>query len=347
MRPAVVTLQTLAIGTIGGLVFNAVNFPMAWLIGALLACVCAAAAGIQMRIPDIFREVMQPILGVALGSYFAPSLLDDIGRWPGVVTMVAVFAGLGTLAGYFYFNRIAGYSRITSFFASTPGGLSDLTLVGASMGASIIVITIVHSLRMLLIVVAMPLILLAVGGVVVNTGVRLAAQMSPYDAAIAVACGIAGYFGARLLRIPAGPIIGPLILSGAAHVTGLTKAMPPDIAISIVQIVLGAFIGTHFVGLRWQQFRHAALHGLIWSTLLLLLGIVFSVATSWLTGLGLPQLLLAFAPGGIAEMAVLTLAVGIDVAVVTICHIVRLLIVYSAVPVIGRHLRKYRDRQEV
>ena len=70
-----------------------------------------------------------------------------------------------------------------------------------------------------------------------------------------------------------------------------------------------------------------------------------ALACSQVSDFGLPQLILAFAPGGMAEMGLLTLALGIDVALVTTCHVARLILVYMIVPfVAGRVSTKEQEK---
>ena len=151
-------------------------------------------------------------------------------------------------------------------------------------------------------------------------------------------CGIVGYVFGRVTRMPAGGILAPLLVSAAVHLMGFTQSSPPPSMINVVQVVLGAYIGARFVDLDWSHFRSALMHGLIWGTGLIALSILAALICSWVTDFGLTQLLLGFAPGGVAEMGLLTLALGIDVALVTTCHIARIMLVYMIVPIATRRV---------
>ena len=68
---------------------------------------------------------------------------------------------------------------------------------------------------------------------------------------------------------------------------------------------------------------------------------------SELTGLSFAALLLAFAPGGLAEMALISLALGIDTAFVSTHHLIRLSAIMLLAPVFFRILEsRFGSRDE-
>ena len=53
----------------------------------------------------------------------------------------------------------------------------------------------------------------------------------------------------RKLRLPAAIMTGPILLSAVAHLSGLTRTVPPDWAVTLTQLVVGTSLGARFVGL--------------------------------------------------------------------------------------------------
>ena len=94
-----------------------------------------------------------------------------------------------------------------------------------------------------------------------------------------------------------------------------------------------------------RHFRSALGHGIVWATGLIVISVIIAFDCHHATGFGLPQLMLAFAPGGMAEMGLLTLALGIDVALVTPCHVARLILVYMIVPVAARRVSEKEEEK--
>ena len=80
------------------------------------------------------------------------------------------------------------------------------------------------------------------------------------DLGLLAAAAVVGSLVAVRLRLPAATLIGPMIVSAAIHLTGLTASTPPLEAVAVAQVVLGTAIGCRFagaqlpsdiVGLRW------------------------------------------------------------------------------------------------
>ncbi len=97
-------------------------------------------------------------------------------------------------------------------------------------------------------------------------------------------------------------------------------------------IVMGAMIGTRFSGVRPRDLARFAGAGVI--TTVIAVGIAGAAAwfASWLTGLPLGPMLVAFAPGGVETMAAIALLINADPAFVAAHHVMRLFILLALVP---------------
>src|SRR3546814_19969502 len=71
-----------------------------------------------------------------------------------------------------------------------------------------------------------------------------------FDMLVLAFCGIAGFILARLARLPAAAILGPMLFSAAFHMTGVTDAKPPVELINAAQVVVGPTIGCRFAGVK-------------------------------------------------------------------------------------------------
>ena len=78
--------------------------------------------------------------------------------------------------------------------------------------------------------------------------------------------------------------------------------------------------------------------------------LVLAAAAGWglseVTGLPFHAIWLAFAPGGLAEMTLISLAMGVDVAFVSTHHVVRVAFMVTAAPAVFYVLQKYWDIKE-
>ena len=329
----------LGLGLAGGAVFAYFGLPLAWMIGAMCANTAASMAGWDVKVPRQFRALMIVVLGVLLGASFTPDLPGRIGTW--WPTLLALFAYVGAATGvlYVYFRRFCGYDPVTSYFASSPGGLNEMVTVGGAMGGDERMIALTHACRVMLVVLAIPFYFRIFGDYTRPTTLLPAiggGDISLDDAGLLVVCGVIGVIVARRLRIPAYAMMGPMVLSAAVHMLGFSAAKPPALLVAIAQVVLGTAVGARFAGTSVRQVRDAMLLSTGGTVALMLLTVTFSVTLGRLTGLNAEDVLLAFSPGGLAEMSLVALALHSDAAFVATHHIVRILIVVTCAPLVFR-----------
>ncbi len=339
------TLLALATGTAGGWLAFQFKLPLAWMIGAMSATTSAAALGAPIAMPIAFRHVMVAVLGVMLGSGFRPEMLGHLGEWALSLSALALYAAVAGGAGLVYFRRVCGYDPVTSYFAAMPGGLSEMIMVGTEMGGDMRVISLTHAARVLLVVLALPFAFqLLVGydpAARPSVGLPLV-EVAPADLAILSACGVIGFALARAVRLPAAAVVGPMILSAAVHLMGWTAAKPPTELVAAAQVVVGTAIGCRFAGVSARLLTRAILGAAGGTAVLLGATIAFAVVLSRATGLPAVPLSLAFAPGGLAEMSLIAIAINADAAFVATHHVARIFLIVVLAPLAFRLTRRRR-----
>jgi membrane AbrB-like protein len=338
-------LLALAIGSLGGAVANWFGLPLAWMIGAMAATTAAAVAGAPIAMPRGLRSVMVALLGVMLSSGFAPDILERMADWAVSLATLFAYVAVAGAASMLYFQRFAGYDRPTAFFSAMPGGLSEMILVGSELGGDGRIISLVHAARILLVVFSLPFAFQLLLGY--EPAARPAVgpaldAVSPADVAVLSACGIAGFFGARALRLPAAAVVGPMALSAALHLAGWTEAKPPAELVAVAQVVVGASIGCRFAGVALALIGRTVVLAAGSTVILVAVTLVFALALNGTTGLPIPALMLAFAPGGLAEMSLIALALSLDAAFVATHHVVRIFLIVVLAPVLFRARERRR-----
>ncbi|TXL76294.1 AbrB family transcriptional regulator [Vineibacter terrae] len=322
-------LLALAIGAAGGLSFFLLRMPLAWMMGAGVACTIAAMSGARIGVPNKLRQVMLVVLGVLLGSGFSPDMLQQMPRW--LVTMaVLIVATLvsGSLI-YALLRRIGGYEANTAYFCAMPGGLNEMTMLGTAYGANERVIALMHAVRILAVVLTIPVwyrLMYGTMSSVFQAGSR-ATDLTLGDVAILIACGVVGAFTARRARMPAAMMFGPMLLSGVIHLTGVTASRPPGELVALAQVVIGSAIGCRFVGAVLRKVLRDIGYGLVSALLLIMLAVAFAWLGHKLTGLPTDDIILSYAPGGFAEMSLVGLALHADIAMVATHHLFRIFVV--------------------
>lgn len=330
-------LRTAATGAAGVAVFWLLGLPLPFLLGPLFACLIAALAGMRMQDMGILGKGMRTVLGVAVGASITPELAGRLPEMAYSVALVPLFVLVIGALGYPFFRRVCGYDPTTAYFAAMPGGLQDMLIFGKEAGAEVRTLSLVHATRVLVIVSLAPLLMTLVWGMELTEAPGLPARDVPADQLLVMLlAAIAGWKIAERIGLFGAAILGPLILSAALSLAGIIEHRPPAEVILAAQYFIGIGIGASYVGVTLAEIRRDVAAGAGFCLILGLIALVFAEAVA-IGGLA-PTLeaFLAFAPGGQAEMVVLALVAGADLAFVVTHHLVRLVVVILGAPIFVR-----------
>jgi uncharacterized protein len=323
-------------------VFHALSLPLPWMLGALFVTMAASVAGLPVQGPMRLRPGIVAVIGVLLGSRFTPAVMGQAGD--AVVTLTILLIYLAAVAAVVvpYYRFVARQDWITAYFAGMPGGLSEMIELGEAKGADVPAIVLAHSLRIVLTIGLMAVLFRVVLGYDVGAAASSAtgAALGVKDAAALAACAIVGALLGARLRLPAPSFLGPLVLSAAIHLAGLTQSAPPGSLINAAQVALGTILGCRFLGIGPRTVLRAGLLSLGATALTLILALAGAWAMTVGAGVGLDQGLLALAPGGLTEMGLIALAIHADVAFVALHHVVRILVVIVLAPMLVRLVQR-------
>lgn len=336
---------SLGVGVVGVALFKVLHLPLPWLLGPIFACLVAALSGLRLGGYKPVNDAMRTILGVAVGATLTPAVLATFpAMWPTLV-LVPVMVALVGLVGVPYFQRLCGYDFPTAYYATMPGGLQDMILFGEEAGANVRALSLIHATRILVIVVALPFILKGIWDADLSNPPGLPATTIPLsELAVMAVCAIGGWQVAKWIGLFGASILGPLILAAFVTILGGLHFRPPAEAIWAAQFFIGITIGSKYSGITMEEVRRDLLAGLGFCLLLIVLTLIF-VETIYGAGLapGM-ETLLAFAPGGQAELTVLALIVGADAAFVVAHHVLRIFIVILGAPIAARLFPSARSK---
>jgi membrane AbrB-like protein len=334
-------LVAIAIGTAGGALFQFCRLPLAWMLGALFLTTIAALARAPVSFPWGLRSALQAILGVMVGTSFTPDLIGRIAPWSISLSAILVYIGATGVVVYTYLRRRAGLGPITSYFTAMPGGLNEMTMMGAAMGGDDRIIVLSHSVRLTLVVFTIPFWFRFFEGYVPPPLPALGgslAGISALDAAALIGCAVAGPPLARLLRIPAPSLTGALALSAILHITGMTGSRLPPELVMAAQVGMGTALGCRFRGFDRALLVRTIGTSFVAGAMMVVGTVLLSLGVHALTGVPTDQLLLAYAPGGLAEMSLIAISLGMDTAFVSTHQLIRIIMVIVLAPLFFRML---------
>ncbi len=337
-------LRTYAVAGAGVAAFMVLDLPLPWLLGPISACLIAGLVGVEMQGLKPLNEAMRAILGVAVGATLTLSVVASMAAmWP-TLLMIPVLILFSGLIGVPYFQRLWGFDFPTSYYSAMPGGLQDMLAFGEEAGGDVRALSLIHATRVLLIVMALPFLLQWAWDVdLTNPPGEPAAGIPPLQLALMVVAGFVGWRVARAVGLFGASILGPRIAAGLLAITGILEHRPPAEAIWAAQFFIGMTVGAKYSGVTGEEVRRDVAAAFGFCLILLVLSAVFTEITI-LFGLAPPlEAILAFAPGGQAEMTILALIAGADVAFVIAHHILRIVTVIIGAPLAARVFDQQRS----
>ncbi|MCG7599866.1 AbrB family transcriptional regulator [Halomonas sp. McH1-25] len=339
-------LPTLAIGAVGGSIAYALEIPLPWLLGALIATTVLSLGGVRLRAPTTSRKAVLVVIGVMLGAAFTPDMTGDVALWSTSLVLMLLTTAVMMAFSVWFGRRIAGYSMDTAMYSGVPGGVSAVTMMAADSQADLRVVGLTHAVRILVLLLAIPPVLSLIGHVNVQSRAMSLAEwlsMPAFgDTLLLIGAGVIGMWLGRRLHLPNPLLFGPVLLSGALHVTGVTEAAIPPTIVALAQIIIGVSVGVRFGGTSLATVGVNLLMAVLQAVALLLIAIAAAWLVHALTGYSAAAALLAYMPGGAPELSLVALSLGIDPAFVTSHHLLRITVLIMVMPLLLRVFQRRR-----
>ncbi|ESR26435.1 AbrB family transcriptional regulator [Lutibaculum baratangense] len=326
---------TMLISAAGGLVFEVLDIPVSWLSGGMIAVAVAGLVGVPVVVPAMLRNLVFFVMGLSIGSAVTPESLRGIGTWPASIVGMVATVVLITFTSFAILRWRGGWDRRDAFLASAPGALSLIVSLSESLKADVGRITLVQSLRVALLVLALPpmLRLIAPAGVEIELGAP-ATEFDVGQFLILAAGGVAGSVVCYLIRMQSPILLGSLLGSAMLHGTGNIDIAVPRFILIPALIAIGAIVGSRFRGIGWAVLRRSAVDGVLTFVATLGLALLAAAIAAELLRFPVGQTALAFAPGGFDVMTIMAFALGFDPAYVAAHHVVRFLGIAILIPLI-------------
>lgn len=341
LSPGAAVAITIVVSAVGGALFELVGFPAAWLSGSLVFATTLALAGFPARIPDGMRRAVFIVLGISMGAAVTPETIAGIRTWP--ITMLFLALSIpGAMGAVMLYLTWAGWDREVSLYASALGAMSAVLAAATDAGVDVRKVVLVQSVRVFLLIVALPGTLVALGLAAPAGGAAVPApsfEVGPLcEIALMAAGGIAGGLIAERLGVPGGLIVGSMLVNAILHGSGFVTAQVPLYVLIPCFILLGAFVGARFTGTDFALLCSLIVHSIGAFVVAVVVSALFAVAGAWLAGEGIGKTIVAFAPGGLEAMIILAFLIGLDPAFVGAHHLVRFILIALFLPLAARAL---------
>ena len=311
-------------GVIGGYMASLAGWPLPWMVGSLLAVIvlrCLANRAFS-ELPG-GRKAGQWLVASGIGLHFTSEVLQQVLSHLPVIIMGAIGTLMLSLIGIVILRR-AGVDRATAFFASMPGGASEMVNLALRHDAQPARVAAAHSLRLLLVVLLIPA-LFTWGLSDVS-----APPPAPVDWLWLTGLLAAGALLAILwgrLNQPNPWMLGPLSVCTIASASfDLHLGLPQGLG-QFGQWLIGCALGCHFDRAFFRSAPAFLARVLLFTLLAMLAAAGLGEVLGWLAGEDHLSLMLGMMPGGITELCLTAEALQLSVALVTALQVLRLFLV--------------------
>ena len=323
------TLETLAIGSAGGLLFLWGHLPGGLISGAMIAVGGAAIAGRPLAVPPILTQTVLVLLGISLGSLVSRQLLQHVGAYPLPLRCWRSPRSARPSAAAFI---CSASNRTSAFLAGSPGALSQITILAAERGADVPAIAVVQTMRVILLTAALPMLLVLTGIAPAAAPAAALVIASPLELAELIAAAVAVSLLLRLIKFPASWMFGAMIGSSLLHGAGLVEGGLPPWLRGIALVGIGALIGARFARMKTRTLLSHVNAALGSFAIAILISAAFVAVIVLSTHVRFSDVIVAFAPGAMDAMLALALTLHIDPIFVGAHHLSRFVFVTIAMP---------------
>jgi membrane AbrB-like protein len=342
LHAALPSIKGAGIALAAALVFAALRAPLPWLTGPLLALAACRVAGVDCAGPPGGRQAGQWIIGTALGLYFTPVVGAIVLRLWWLLLLGAFFSlALGYFCGY-VLRRFARVDGTTAVFASVPAGAAEMAVLGERYGARIDEVAAGQSLRLMLVVVIIPWIFAALGLHGADAFQAGATEVRGAGLLILLGCTLAGSLLVQRTGLPNAFVLGALAAAIPLTIAEINLSAVPRWLTNVAQLMLGCALGARFERSFLRRAPRFVTAVVLSVVLAMLLSAAFALLVAALTDLHPATLVLATAPGGIAEMSITAKVLDLGVPVVTAFHVTRVVILLTCTAPLFAWLRRMR-----
>ncbi|MCA0250346.1 MAG: AbrB family transcriptional regulator [Proteobacteria bacterium] len=333
-----VLLVAISAGIAASLIWLRAPAPL--MLGPLIAGIIVASNGGKPRMPLSAFVFAQGVVGCMIARMVPLSIVGDIlAHWQLFTVGVLAVVGASILLGWLM-TRLQMLPGTTALWGISPGAASVMTIMSESYGADVRLVAFMQYLRVVMVAGVAALVAKMFGVTAPHGGDAIAwfpdANWLSFGETLVVA--VVGPLIARVLKIPAGAMLVPLVICIVlAHVGLMTVELPPwALAVSF------AFIGWN-IGLRFTRpllLYVARMLPRAIACAAVLIALCGVVAWLMVVTIGVDPLTayLATSPGGVDSIAIIAASTNCDVSFVMAMQTVRLLAVLFLAPVLTKFI---------
>jgi len=327
-----------ALSVLLSLAWSAAHLPAALLLGPMIGGIFFGVRGVQLSVPRWPYLAAQTVIGALVAAGITPAIVATLAHDFLLFVLVIGATLLGAAALGWLISRSGLIPGASAVYGTAPGAATAMVVLSEAQGADPRLVALMQYVRVLLVVLAAVLVARFWAGTSAHTpGAAWSAPVRWADLLEMMILALLGQQGARLLRIQAWALLGPMLLLSALHAAGWLSIELPRWLLACAYALIGWNIG---LGFRREDLRHAGQAlPIVASAALVLIGFcsVLAWCLTWLAHVDALTAYLATSPGGLDSVAAIAASTPrVDLPFVLALQSVRLLFVIALAPTLTR-----------
>lgn len=329
---------TFAIGLLCGYLFYKIKVPGGMMVGAIVGVALFNISLDMAYMPSYGKYTAQIIAGAYIGCSVQKEDIRRIKRLikPSFVLMLGMLITNLIVGFIVYF--ISPLDLITSLMSCVPGGMTEIPLISADLGADIANVAVLQFIRMVACIGLLPSIISHIGhknfeeennAVDLSYNKKQNVSIKKFIITIAIAA-LGGIIG-KLLAIPSGVLLFSMISTVCINLF-LYKAYMPIWAKRLAQVLSGAFIGCSIDYNSLLELRYLIIPSIIIVIAYFINCFVIGTILNKAFKMPVKEAFLAATPAGATDMALISSDIGAYSIDLVVIQIIRLLTVISIFP---------------
>jgi hypothetical protein len=293
-------------------------------------------------VPGPAFAAAQAVTGVVLGAYLQSSSLRALGDSWAAVALVSTGTLAASIATGLVLARLTSLDRPTAMLGMVAGGASGIVTMARDLHADDRLVAFMQYVRVLIVVLLTPLLIPIAFPGAGATPVPAAAEALLGDARgwlTTIAIAAAGTALAGALRVPAGTLLGPMVLAGVLNLTGAIGALDvPPLLREVAFAVIGLQVGLRFTVATVRSLGRLVVPVLLGVAGLLVVSFVLAVALAAATPVSLLDAYLATTPGGVYAVVAVAFGASANTTFIVAVQGLRVLVMVLLAPLVVRRL---------
>ena len=337
-------ILTLIIAILGGYLASKKKVPAAYMLGALFLVAVSNIFFNRAFLPSYFKFITQIATGTFIGSRFRSEDIKMLKKVivPGI-TMVVLMIAFSFLLSYLM-STFLGIDNLTSFFATAPGGIMDISLIAYDFKANTSQVALLQLIRLISVISFVPFFTKKCYERNIKKDINLEEEKENkkekkfeikseksflFTIIVGIIGGIIGYFS----HLPAGTMSCSMAFVAYFNVKTHKAYMPMPLR-KIIQSFGGALIGA-----KVTLGDVIALKDLILPIILIIIGFcLMNVLVGFFlyrtTKFSLSTALLSASPGGMSDISLMAEDLGANAPQVASMQFLRAIFIVGVYPII-------------